>query len=219
MSESKSKPNVITMTRSQAAWFVDLALSSAGRDDITPVICGALVTVADGRVKVTSTDRYRVTLATLSVESVTGDHEFIIPRAALEWLAKNAGALGRYMIDYQRVTIATDDAGGLVLTVIDGQTLENRNTLAYSGHVTKGKFPPVERLVEKAREAKAVAAEATLNLDMLVAVRKLAPRGQAPTVKFTESDNPNRPGPVYFTFWGNGAIAAEVLVQPNLTQR
>jgi len=217
----KPTENVLTLTRGDAAWFIDTALSAISTDDITPVICAAHVTVTGTVAKVISTDRYRVTLANVAVES-TADHEFLIPRAALIWMKKNQSVFGSYMSDQQRITITTGEDGGLAISIIDGAQIEKRTALTWRGFVVVGNFPPVERLFETARAAEH-SSGARVNLDFIAKVKHLAPRHDAPTVKFTATENPNKPGPLLITFEkgdrGHREVTAEVLIQPNLELR
>lgn len=213
MTKAKLTAHTITLSRAQVGFFVDAALSSASKDDVTPVICGAKITVTGDQAQICCTDRYRVTLAK-SIVVATDDHEFIMPRAALEWLKRNANAFGRNMAQYQSFTIDTTDEGALTVTVIEGTAIESRGSLSWHGYTTKGNFPPAERLIEKARAAELSVQPVRLNLDFIAAIRSLGNRYDVPNFKFTISDNPNKPGPVLITF-----EHAEVIIQPNLQLR
>lgn len=213
---SKTVSNTITLDRNGARWFVDAALSSASADEITPVICGARVTVTGTEIELLCTDRYRVTLAKAKAVESTGDHAFIMPRAALMWLGKNLAAFGRFMAEYQRMTITTDDEGALTVAVIEGTSIEERKTLVWTGHTVKGKFPPVDDLFEKAHSSEAAPASARINLDFIAKARVLADGYEAPVLKFTFAAAESRkPGPLLITFGDK----AEVLIQPNLNLR
>ena len=215
---TKPKPNIITLTRPEAKWFVDAALSSASDDDVTPSICGALVRTEGAFATILCTDRYRVTLAKATVAS-TADHEFIVPRDALVWLRKNLATFGRYKVELQSVTITTTPDGALAVTVFEGRPAETRGSLTWSGFVTKGNFPPLERLFVPARASDAVSG-AHVNLDFIAKARTLAIPGYPPNLKFTTSANPDKPGPLLITFEkgerGARETYAEVLVQPAL---
>lgn len=214
---TKIKPHTITLDRSGARWFVDAALSSASTDDITPVICGARITVTGSNAEILSTNRYQVTRSQAALVESTGDHEFIMPRTALVWLGKNLAAFGNYMSEYQRITITTTEERALSVEVIEGTSIESRSSLVWNGHTVKGNFPPVDRLFEAARKSDPAPATARINLDLIAKVRVLASRHEAPMLKFTfaaDSDS-KKPGPLLVTFDTN----TEVLIQPNLNHR
>ncbi|MFC5930864.1 hypothetical protein [Cryobacterium melibiosiphilum] len=206
--------NSFTMTRVDAKRLAQIALSAASKDDVTPVICGALLTVSNGALRTTSTDRYRVHTALIDIEGKSEDHEFIISRSSLEWLDKNVGTFGSFQAHRQRVTITTNlDALNITVRASD---LPEAESVSWSGRTTKGNFPPVIRLIEKARESEPISAEASFRLEYLAKAKVLSHLGDAPLIRFTVSENPNKPGPVYFAFSSAGKVYAEAIIQPNL---
>lgn len=218
MVNTKSTTHTITLTRPDARWFVDAALSSIATDDITPVICAARIAVTGDEAQIVSTDRYRVTLTTAKVKA-SDDHEFLMPREALTWMGKNLAAFGTYQIDQQSIVIETTDEGSLRVTVFEGVTLDSRRSISWAGAVTKGNFPVgVIAIVEKARVADPVPTQTPrVNLDFIAKARGLAYKGNPPTMKFTAAENGTKDfGPLLLTFkdWDKKTYA-EVLIQPN----
>ena len=220
--------STIILNREAAKLLVDVALSAASRDYITPVICGAHVSVEDGKLRVTATDRYRVHTALIRLQSFDGEVAAIIPRAALEWLAKNRTYFGGGRRDLQRVRIemaAHGEAtainlqkpGALTITVTDSDK-DDAASVTWNGRHTLGKFPPVIKLIETARAAEPMKATPLLRLDYVGSINRLVPSHGLPVrVKFTESGTPNKPGPVYFSVEDHaGQIVAEALLQPHL---
>ncbi len=214
----------ITLTLTQARYLVDVALSASSTDDITPIICGAHVTREGDQLRVVCTDRYRAHTALVEAVAIEGDPEVILPRQALLWLRSNRTYFGSHMRDFQRIVIevtphpeASIILGDLVVTVKESES-EGAGGVAWQGKHLKGNYPPVIRLIEKARDAEAVLATPRLRLDFLGKMSALGKDGPqiAPWIKFTANDNPNKPGPVYAS-WGSGsALYAEALVQPML---
>ncbi len=218
--------STIILDRDAAKLLVDVALSAASRDDFMPVICGAHVSVENGKLRVTATDRYRVHTALIEAKSIDGQVDAIIPRAALEWLAKNRTYFGGTMREYHRIRIdigahletrLPQVAGALTIVVSVNET-DAADCVAWNGRHTLGNFPPVLKLIETAREAAPVAATPLLNLGYVGAINRLVQFTGSPVrVKFTESPNPNKPGPVYFSVESTaGAVGAEALLQPHV---
>lgn len=215
----------IVLDRDAAKLLVDVALSAASRDDITPVICGAHVSVEGGKLRVTATDRYRVHTALIEAKSIDGEVDAIIPRVALQWLAKNRTYFGGNRRDLHRVRIDIGAhfmggikpiPGALSIMVSESET-DDADCVAWNGRHTLGNFPPVLKLMETARQAAPAAATPLLNLAFVGSINRLARFTGAPVrVKFTESANPNKPGPVYFSVETTaGAVSAEALLQPH----
>lgn len=209
--------STITLNREQARYFVDAALSAVSRDDITPVICGALITREGDKLRMVCTDRYRAHTALVATKSIEGDLEFIIPREALGWLSKNLSYFGSYMRVHNRITIDVEpheESGRLTVTVAEHET-EDADSVVWSGHHTKGNFPPVIRIIEKARDAEAILATPRFNLGFLAPAAKLQRHREGhPEFKFTASDTPGKDGPLYMAFRDGDEVYAEAILQP-----
>ena len=216
--------STITLNRGQARYFVDVALSAASTDAVTPVLCGAHVTVEDGRLRVVCTDRWRAHTALVEAESIEGEPEVIVPRQALLWLRSNQTYFGSYGKHLQRIVIEatprdekTFVGGELVVTVKEHEQ-EDAGSVQWAGKHVNGKFPPIITLIEKARDAEAVLATPRFRLDFLGRMSVLGKDGPdiPPRIKFTANNNPNKPGPVYVSWndTADGAPYAEALVQP-----
>jgi len=216
--------STITLDREASKLLVDVALSATSRDYLTPVICGAHVSVEDGKLRVIATDRYRVHTALIEANSIDGDVDAIIPRAALEWLAKNRTYFGSSRRDLHRVHIdigapfkdGVKQVPGALSVLVSESEADDADCVAWNGRHTLGNFPPVMKLIEAARESAPAPIAPLLNLAYVGSVSRLARHAQAPVrVKFTKSENPNKPSPVYFAVEGSdGAIAAEAILQP-----
>jgi hypothetical protein len=214
--------NTIILTRSQGKWLAEVGLSASSADDVTPVICAAQIQVTGSEARVTATDRYRVSSAVVKLKEKSEAHTFLLPRAALQWLNRSAGYHGRYAEDLQRVVITTSQpeiGPHMVTIIVKASDMADAATVSWTGELTKGNFPPVYTLVEKARDAEAGTPEARLNLEWFSKVKLFGARHLTPLVKFTKTDNPNKPGPVYLAWSDDGAVYAEAIIQPNLMLR
>jgi hypothetical protein len=215
MTAPKITRNSFTLTRDEAKRFAQAALSACTRDDVTPVLNGGIVTVEEKAVRITATDRYRVHTAAFTLRAKVKAHEFIIPREALQWLDKNVAFHGRYNTELHRVVIATTSEGKLTVSVRLFDE-EHAPAVSWSGEVTKGRFPPVFTLIEKARTAEA-APTANVRFDYIAKAGTLAKHKEfPPALQFTASENPNKPGPLYMAFVDrpDDAPYAEAIIQP-----
>lgn len=70
-------------------WLLRGALAAVSKDDVTPVLCAVHWTIADGRVTVTSTDRYRVHQLFVPAPKGTPDGEFLMDRRQAVLLQKS----------------------------------------------------------------------------------------------------------------------------------
>jgi hypothetical protein len=214
-------PHSFTLRRPDAALIADVILSASTTDLITPIICGGHIKVEEGNVTAVGTDRYRVHTATVTATEATGDHDFVIPRSIVAWLKRNLTVFGRDQLEQQVVTFSNVEGGALTVVVADPLSEES---VTFTGKATKGNYPPVARLFEKAREAEPFDGEVRLNLNFLGKAAVLGNRHDAPIIKLTKSDNPNKAGVAYLAFHGQDRdgkkyIIAEALVQPNLMLR
>lgn len=220
--------STIVLAREQARILVDCALSAASHDDVTPVIRAAHIALEGGALRVVSTDRYRVHTTTVIVADAEGDPAAIIPREALEWLRANVSYYGRDAQVAQRVRFDIqphgespigETPGKLSITVSESDASE-ASSITWTGRHVVGKYPPVLDLIVTARNAEAIANPPLLNLEFVGKVRQLTRRDPAfrVRVKFTASENPNKPGPVYFAVeeGRERTVIAEALTQPHL---
>lgn len=209
------KPKKLVLDRRSARRLYDVAMSGMSADDVTPVICAAHVTAEGTTLTVTVTDRYRVHTAPISIRERVAGFDALIPRAAFQWLAKNLNAFGRDGLAAQQVVITLHSEGQLVIEVQESSALAAA-AVAWRGSVTKGNFPPVDRLIEKARAAEETTGPVRLNLNFLGKAGALGNGYEAPLFKFTATDKTDKPGPLYLR-WGNAdAPTAEALVQPHV---
>ena len=216
----------IILNRANARLFVDAALSAASADDITPVLCGAHISVDGERLRVTSTDRYRVHTAVIGAVELPAQIDAIIPREALLWLKRNAAHFGSHASQLQRITLNVEphvkdaiktEPGALRITIAE-HSEPDAASVVWNGRHTVGNFPPVLGLIETARGAEAITATPRLNLAYVGKVNQLVRQlGQSVRVKFTAGGKPNKPGPAYFAVEDyKGAVVAEALIQPHL---
>lgn len=219
----------LTLRRHLASYLVDVALAAASRDDVTPVICGAHVTVEDGRVRIVATDRFRVHAAIVDAVDADDDFEAIIPRDALLWLKKNGSYYGSSGREGQRVTMLVGkhrdgirlqkEAGVLQITVAQSDA-PDAPSIQWNGTHIYGNYPPVIKLIEEARQAESVAATPLLNMSFVGAARAISPDHLARVrMKFTAGKNADKPGPVYFSAEDGIDITAEALLQPHVESR
>lgn len=218
----------IILAREQARILVDCALSASSHDDVTPVICAAHIALEGDALRVVATDRYRVHTTTVILAEVEGDPTAIIPREALEWLRANVSYYGRDPQLAQRVRFDIqphgespigETPGQLSITVSESDATE-ASSITWTGRHVVGNYPPVLRLIETARNVEAIANPPLLNLAYVGRVKQLTRRDPSyrVRVKFTAGQNPNKPGPVYFTVeeGSERTVIAEALLQPHL---
>lgn len=222
---AKTVTNTITLSRDQAKWLAEVGLSASSTDDVTPIICAAHIEVTGDSARVTCTDRYRVHTAPVKLEAKARAHSFLLSRAALLWLSKNAAFHGRTLAEFNRVTIRTRSVDGIPTTVtitVLASEIDGAASVSWTGELVKGNYPPVLRLFEIAREAEQ-GGPCRLNLGFLAKAEKLGDVGDAPLLKFTRSENPNKPGPAYLAFTRiveeGVETYAEAVIQPNLMLR
>lgn len=221
----------IILQRDHAAYLVDVALSAASRDDVTPVICGARVTVEDEHVRVVATDRYRVHTTKVRAIEAQDDFDAIIPRDALLWLKKNIGYFGSSGRHSQRVTIlmgqhvkrsslvSLGDLPGVLCVTVSQTDADDSASIQWNGTHVVGKFPPVLRLVEEARAAEPAAAPPLLNMSYVAKIARLSRGAHQPLrVKFTASKG-TKPGVVYFSVEHETGLLSEALLQPHVEMR
>lgn len=203
----------ITLEAGAARFLAEALLPAASKDDVTPVLTGVHLSIENGKLRGTATDRYRVHTVLVDVVGEAPETlDALVPRSAIYWLTRHAGAyitrrhspLKPVVVFEFSDTIPTravirvrEDATGDV----DEQTM--------STALIHGKFPPVMRLVETARTAETVQGEAPLNVAYLSSMRALGNTRMPAVVRFTKGDH--RPGPVYLKF----GEYAEAIIQPN----
>lgn len=203
-----------TIDAHDARYLVDAVLPAVSKDDVTPVICGALWSITVGQVELTATDRYRVHRVRGEAET-EGDGQFIVPRDALVWLYRNANVWGRRrnLVTEPKLLVEFDPAGTIDprfrFTVVEGLGTTHRQ-LSYDGPLTKGNFPQVYKLIDKARAA-GTADPGRVRLDYLAAAGRLSyDQGDVPRIKYTQGEGA-KPGPMLLEL-----RRGEVLIQPNL---
>lgn len=210
-------------------------LLHASKDDVTPAINAVRVS---SRTFV-ATDRYTVGEWTHNESAPDTQDGFTIPRGAAEWLTKQtAKALNR---DARAITVSPNDEPAVTIEfTADSITIRERFTendgtpstrvLAVTtfGSMAAYSFPPVARLFPD-RDAEPDAAPARVALNPAYIERftkgavKTGERHAPLTMTYTATSNPNKPGPVLFTFGRkeNGATYPPFrgLIQPNLLLR
>ena len=210
MTDTTTTPEPFTVTLPYTSAILAGAYAVAlhtSKDDVTPIIC----TVRVSPRYFMATDRYSVGRFEHTPEGDDGE-AVMVPRAAMEWLTKQSPkALGKVQRDSMadvRVTFTSES-----VTLEEGE-----QTLAVQRFApVAGTFPPVGRLVDGA-EAATDGAAVNLNPRFMErftkgAARVLEPHG-ALRMEFTKTANPDKPGPVIFSF---GAFKG--LLQPNLILR
>lgn len=218
----------IILQRDHAAYLVDVALSASSRDDVTPVLCGARVTVEDEHVRVVATDRYRVHTTKVRAVEAQDDFDAIIPRDALVWLKKNIGYFGSSGRHSQRVTILMGqhvkqervrDLPGILCVTVSETDADDSASIQWNGTHVVGHFPPIMRLVEEARTAEPAATPPLLNMGYVAKIARLSRSAHQPLrVKLTASKG-TKPGVVYFSVEHETGLLSEALLQPHIEPR
>ena len=152
MSDHKVTKSVFTLDRTNAKWLAEAALSAISKDDNTPIICAAQITVYGETVRITVTDRYRIHTTLLDTVSKAPKLEVIMPSSAITWLNKNIGVHGPDHSGLQRIVFTTKSDGALGITIFENAE-DGADFVSWGGHVVKGNYPSVYKLIEAARVA------------------------------------------------------------------
>lgn len=204
-----------------ARYLATALLPAVSRDDITPVLTGANITLEGGKLRASSTDRYRVhsvLLDAIEHEDIREDWSAIISHAALTWISKNAGVYLRRngplapVVDFHFFESAKAGRSQPRVEITIREDAEaDLDQISLRTELITGNFPPVHRLFDDARAAELVAGEASLDLSFLASVR--APNDGStrfPQIRFTAGKN-NKRGVVHISYGPH----AEALIQPS----
>ena len=210
--------DTITVPYSQATLggMFAVALHSS-KDDVTPVICAVKVSTHT----FLATDRYSIgewTHTPEASDTAASDLALLIPRSAAEWLAKQSPKVLGFG---PRDTLLLE-SGLVVVFARDSITIQwetSGTVLAVTRFAeVKGNFPPVGRLLANAVAAEDAPSAISLKPASIEKFTKGAAktleREGAFTMRFTKTENPNKPGPVIFEF-----AKFRGLLQPNLLLR
>lgn len=133
---------------------------AASRDDVTPVITGVQLEVADNRISFIATDRYRVAVREIDWDSGSAGSvpaTALVPARTLQEIGKTLGHSGNVS-----VAITNKDDRELIAFTADKKTVTSL--------LIKGNFPPVRRLFPDTVENYAVINTA----DLIEATRRVA---------------------------------------------
>ena len=133
---------------------------AASRDDVTPVITGVQLEVADNSISLVATDRYRVAVRVIdwdSGESPTTSVTALVPARTLQEIGKTFGHSGTVS-----VSITSTDDRELIAFQADKKTVTSL--------LIKGNFPPVKRLFPETVDNYAVMNTA----ELIEAVRRVS---------------------------------------------
>ncbi len=109
---------------------------AASRDDVTPVITGVQLEIADNKLSLVATDRYRVAVREIdwdASDSGTSAATALVPARTLQEIGKTLGHSGTIS-----VAITSKDDRELIAFTADKKTVTSL--------LIKGNFPPVKRL-------------------------------------------------------------------------
>jgi DNA polymerase-3 subunit beta len=109
---------------------------AASRDDVTPVITGVQLEIADNALSLVATDRYRVAVREIDWDGSASGTEAataLVPARTLQEIGKTLGHAGTIS-----VTIQNNDERELIAFTADKKTVTSL--------LIKGNFPPVKRL-------------------------------------------------------------------------
>lgn len=204
-------------------------LTSASKDDVTPVLTAAYFDGAE----LWASDRYKVARFPLPTKPAKEDDRlelgaaFLIPRAALEWVTKIVAKSLRYKIAlatmtdtgytirYEHEPSESGTSGGTVTASVVDMNGKTERSQAFD--TERGNFPPVARLfpaddVEPAAMTQAFSP--AFMIEILTYCKKYADRG-APFKITTYGDaGANKMNPALIEGAG-----ASFLLQPNLILR
>ena len=130
---------------------------AASRDDVTPVLTGVQLEVADSTLSLVATDRYRVALRDVQWDGGQDSAQALVPARTLQ-------EVGKTFTQGENISIAFSGAGDREIIAF---TAGNRTVTSL---LIKGSFPPVRRLFPDQTEHFAVVGTA----DFAEAVRRVA---------------------------------------------
>ena len=125
---------------------------AASRDDVTPVITGVQLEIAENALSLVATDRYRVAVREIDWDGSSGGVEqasALVPARTLQEIGKTLGHAGTIS-----VAIQNNDERELIAFSADKKTVTSL--------LIKGNFPPVKRLFPESVDNYAVVNTADL---------------------------------------------------------
>jgi len=133
---------------------------AASRDDVTPVITGVQLEIADNAISLVATDRYRVAVREIDWDGSDGGVQnatALVPARTLQEIGKTLGHSGTV-----GVAITNKDDRELIAFTADKKTVTSL--------LIKGNFPPVKRLFPESVDNYAVMSTG----DLIEATRRVA---------------------------------------------
>jgi DNA polymerase-3 subunit beta len=133
---------------------------AASRDDVTPVITGVQLEIAENRLSLVATDRYRVAVREIDWDGTIGQSEpstALVPARTLQEIGKTFGHNGTIT-----VTLVAKDDRELIAFTAEKKTVTSL--------LIKGNFPPVKRLFPESVDNYAVVNTA----DLIEATRRVS---------------------------------------------
>ena len=132
---------------------------AASRDDVTPVITGVQLEIADNRLSLVATDRYRVAVREIDWDGseASGPSTALVPARTLQEIGKTFGHNGNIS-----VTLVSKDDRELIAFTAEKKTVTSL--------LIKGNFPPVKRLFPETVDNYAVINTA----DLIEATRRVS---------------------------------------------
>lgn len=225
-------PTILRLQPSDAILLARSLKPHVSQEDVTPVICGAAISVHEGRIQAIATDRYTVarirlphyeTSATIDrvadAEWTLDQSSVIVPRPALEWIAANAN---RYKAATDLVTIelevtrtAPKTMTQITITIADEYSSDR---LVATFTAISGEHPPVTRLIDNHKPTPMD--RLIFRPDLISRTRAGLPRGTEVEYIAGKSETSNKPGPMLYTANLMREDAELVgLIQPNLLAR
>jgi hypothetical protein len=209
----------IALPALDARYVFSAVLPAISKDEVTPLICGALVQVEDGRLKVIATDRYRIHRAYAGAD-LPDTEPFVVPRRLVQWIATHANHFGRSIfeptvqLDVTRGDLPEQKASGSAIpcpsgtvTVTVREQGDKGDILAFTTPLSPGNYLPVERLLTVAEGKDADGNSGRVNPFMLRGTSALArDRNETATLRMVKEDNPNRSGQVLITYRDGSAL-------------
>ncbi|MGN6197385.1 DNA polymerase III subunit beta [Humibacter sp.] len=133
---------------------------AASRDDVTPVITGVQLEIAENRLSLVATDRYRVAVREIDWDGSIGQSKpstALVPARTLQEIGKTFGHNGNI-----NVTLVAKDDRELIAFTAEKKTVTSL--------LIKGNFPPVKRLFPESVDNYAVINTA----DLIEATRRVS---------------------------------------------
>jgi len=219
----------VRLSADNVRWLLRGALAAASKDDVTPVLCAVKWTVADGRVTVLATDRYRVHQLFAPAAPNADEGEFLMSRHQAELLLRTKHSSARANVGEVVDLTWTDPVGtapfgerstravtgSIRFDVLEFDSPE-ADQITHVSQQVRGNFPPVARLFPDSADAsdEGRLSMFALNPEFLSAMRHLRTHPSQPLRFITpkQQEHANKLPVIVENVDGT----ARALIQPNM---